>query len=517
LRSAVRSLRATPIVASVAALSLALGIGATTVIFSLTNSLLLRKLPVRDPNALVLVTDATVPGRARPYALGVWESFRRFVDVFDGTLAWSSTDFNLAPRGEAQIVSGAWVSGSYFETLGISPLLGRLLAESDDRRDGGVDGPVAVINHAFWQRQHGAAPDVIGRSLMLDGVSFTVVGVMPQRFSGLDVGRRADVIVPFGAATLMPGSDNLQVTIMGRRRADQTVEAATVALRRLQPQIREASLPQGPRWRQQDLDAYLRDAFVLLSGATGNSRLRLRYERPLGLLIAVVDQNQWVDAADSFTSAEEVDAAMAHGWRQRDVGERGWMCDGFVDLGLVNDPTVIVLGHPEGGLIFIDLLWTFEGSRAKPVQLADVEAAIKQLSQRFQVRRWRIESWQGVAATQSLQRLGLPVELFAPTARAHAEEWPILAQRLASRTIVLPKHERMREELLNLTVSLGPQGVRVIDKGRVHQDHAVAIRGVVAGLTTRRSSASGWCLTVGDNDPNPFARLPMASDGLRCL
>jgi putative ABC transport system permease protein len=287
LRSAVRSLRATPIVTSVAVLSLALGIGATTVIFSLTNSLLLRKLPVRDPGALVLVTDPTVPG-VRAYALGVWESFRRFVDVFDGTLAWSSTEFNLVPRGEAQIVSGAWVSGSYFETLGISALLGRVLSESDDRRSGGVDGPVAVVSYAFWQRQYGAAQDVIGRSLMLNGVSFTVVGVTPQRFSGLDVGRRADVIVPFGAATLMPGSDNLQVTIMARRRADQTVEAATVALRRLQPQIRVASLPQDPRWRQQDLDAYLRDGFVLLSGATGNSRLRLRYERPLGLLMAVV-------------------------------------------------------------------------------------------------------------------------------------------------------------------------------------------------------------------------------------
>ncbi|HEX9773013.1 MAG TPA: ABC transporter permease [Steroidobacteraceae bacterium] len=287
LRSAVRSLRATPLVTGVAALSLALGIGASVVIFSLTNSLLLRELAVRDPSALVLVTDATVPG-VRAYAVGVWDSFRRFVDVFDGTLAWSSTDFNLVPRGEAQIVSGAWVSGSYFETLGISPRLGRMLVESDDRRNGAVDGPVAVISHAFWQRQYGAAPDVIGRSLMLDGVSFTVVGVTPQRFSGLDVGRRADVIVPFGAAMLMPGRENLQVTIMARRRADQTIEGATVALRRLQPQIREASLPQGSRWRQQDLDAYLRDGFVLLPGATGNSRLRLRYERPLGLLMAVV-------------------------------------------------------------------------------------------------------------------------------------------------------------------------------------------------------------------------------------
>jgi putative ABC transport system permease protein len=287
LRSAVRSLRATPLVTGVAVLSLTLGIGASIVIFSLTNSLLLRKLPVRDPSALVLVTDATVPG-VRAYALGVWESFRRFVDVFDGTLAWSPTEFNLVPRGEAQIASGAWVTGSYFETLGLSPLLGRVLSDSDDRRNGGVDGPVAVISYAFWQRQYGAAPDVIGRPLMLNGVSFTVVGVTPPRFSGLDVGRRADVIVPFGAATLMPGPENLQVTIMARRRADQTIEAATVALRRLQPQIREASLPQGSRWRQQDLDAYLRDGFVLLPGATGNSRLRIRYERPLSLLMAVV-------------------------------------------------------------------------------------------------------------------------------------------------------------------------------------------------------------------------------------
>jgi len=210
------------------------------------------------------------------------------VDVFDGTLAWSPTEFNLVPRGEAQIVSGAWVSGSYFETLGISPLRGRVLSESDDRRNGGVDGPVAVISYAFWQRHYAAASDVIGRPLMLNGVSFTVVGVTPPRFSGLDVGRRADVIVPFEAATLMPGRDNLQVAIMVRRRADQTIEAATAALRRLQPQIREASLPQGSRWRQQDLDAYLRDGFVLLPGATGNSRLRLHFERPLGLLMAVV-------------------------------------------------------------------------------------------------------------------------------------------------------------------------------------------------------------------------------------
>lgn len=229
-------------------------------------------------------------------------------------------------------------------------------------------------------------------------------------------------------------------------------------------------------------------------------------------------QNQWIDGENAFTSAAEVDAAMGHGWTQRHVGERGQVYEGFVDLGLVNDPTVIALGHAEGGLVFIDLLRTFEGSRAKPVKLADVESAIKDLSDRFHVRRWRVESWQGVSAVQSLQRVGLPVELFAPTAKAHAEEWPVLAQRLSSRTIILPKHERLREELLNLTVDLGPAGVRVIDRGRIHQDHAVAVRGVVAGLTTARHLASpeftAACLAAGSEVASPWASAPLATAGL---
>jgi hypothetical protein len=185
----------------------------------------------------------------------------------------------------------------------------------------------------------------------------------------------------------------------------------------------------------------------------------------------------------------------------------------------VSDPTVLALGHAEGSVVYIDGLWTFEGSRAKPVQLADVEDAIKQLSARFAVRRWRIESWQGVSAVQSLQRLGLPVELFAPTAKAHAEEWPVLAQRLSSRTLVLPTHERLREELLNLTVDLGPSGIRVIDRGRVHQDHATAVRGVVAGLSTARHVVSPEflraCFEAGSEEVTVFAGAPMATAGLR--
>jgi hypothetical protein len=194
-------------------------------------------------------------------------------------------------------------------------------------------------------------------------------------------------------------------------------------------------------------------------------------------------QNSWVDQADGFTSAAEVDAAMGHGWTERLNGSPGVEYHGFVDLGAVHDPSVIAVGHVEGGLAYIDVLRTFQGSREAPVQLAVIEETLRDLARRFHLTKIRIESWQGLSATQSLQRSGLSVELYTPTPKSHAEEWPILAQRLAGRSLVLPPHARLREELLNLVVEVGPVGVKVIDRGQVHQDHAVAVRGVVASLT----------------------------------
>ena len=193
-------------------------------------------------------------------------------------------------------------------------------------------------------------------------------------------------------------------------------------------------------------------------------------------------QNQWVDSADSFTSADEVDPAMNQGWTEQHVGDPTKTYHIFGDLGAMHDPSVIGLGHSEGLLFYIDKLITFQGSREEPVKLAVVEQTIRDLSTVFNVTKIRIESWQGISAVQSLKGLGLPVELFAPTAKAHAEEWPVLAQALSSRTLVLFPHARLREELLGLSYDVGPQGVRVTDKGSVHQDHAVAVRGVVASL-----------------------------------
>lgn len=197
-------------------------------------------------------------------------------------------------------------------------------------------------------------------------------------------------------------------------------------------------------------------------------------------------ENTVMDAADSFTSIADVDFAMGTGWTEQVWGQPGRVYKYGVDLGYVHDPTVITIGHGDASAVYIDKIITLQGSREHPVLMPVVQQTILDLVPRFPPATphgIRIESWQGLQASQELTGRDLPVQLFAATAKAHAEEWPVLAQRLSSRTLVLFPHARLREELLNLTYEVGPSGVRVTDKGKVHQDHAVALRLVVAGLT----------------------------------
>jgi hypothetical protein len=123
VRLSLRSLRATPSVTAVAVLSLALGIGANAAIFSIINSLLLRMLPVKDPARLVLLTDT--PTRARSWGYPLWLEIHKRQQFFEDSAAWSFTRFDLSSGGETQFVNGAWVSGSFFDTLGVKAALGR--------------------------------------------------------------------------------------------------------------------------------------------------------------------------------------------------------------------------------------------------------------------------------------------------------------------------------------------------------------------------------------------------------
>ena len=207
-------------------------------------------------------------------------------------MAWSDARFNLSPAGETKFIDGVWVSGSFFSVLGVRAALGRMLTQADDAPGGGSDGPVAVLSYDFWQRQFGGAPDAIGRILTIDRVAFTVVGVAPRRFFGVDVGYSFDVAAPLETQPLVrvapaPNANfRPLVSILGRLRADQTVDSATAALRSIQPQIREATLPAG--WPQAFLDRYLKNAFTLVAAPAGASLLRRRFSRPLLVIMVIV-------------------------------------------------------------------------------------------------------------------------------------------------------------------------------------------------------------------------------------
>ena len=282
-RVAVRGLCGTPIVSTVAVLSLALGIGATTAMFSLVDSLLLRTVPVRDPDRLALVTATGTDARAWSYP--VWVELRGHA-VFDQWAVWSHSRFNLASRGETQFVDGIWASGTYFDTLGVAPRHGRTFSAANDQRGGGSDGAVCVISHAFWQQHFGGAADTLGRSLTLDGTSYTVIGITPSGFFGMEVGRTFDVALPLEMNKGRRGPNVSWLSIVGRLKPEQTLEAARSALQTRQPAIREATLP--PKANPQYRATYLKDSFDVVSAARGTSDLRRQYKEPLLALMVVV-------------------------------------------------------------------------------------------------------------------------------------------------------------------------------------------------------------------------------------
>jgi predicted permease len=296
MRLALRSLRGTPIVTTVAVVSLALGIGANTAIFSIVDSLLLRALPVVKPQQLVVISTPRMIGLgsgAAGWPYPVWQQVHQRSGVFDGAIAWSSQQLNLASDGETQFVEGLFVSGSYFDTLGVPAILGRTVSEADDQRSGGGAGPIVVLSYGFWQRRFGGAGDVIGRTLKLENVPFTIVGVTPPAFFGAEVGRGFDVGLPIGEEPLIRGreswldeSGSYWLNIVLRLKQGQTIDAAQSILRSMQPQIRDATLPSN--FPKPYLNRYLTEDFTLVPAATGNSLLRGRYSRPVLTILVVV-------------------------------------------------------------------------------------------------------------------------------------------------------------------------------------------------------------------------------------
>ncbi|MEO7042611.1 MAG: ABC transporter permease, partial [Gemmatimonadaceae bacterium] len=200
LRYAIRTLRSAPGFALVAILSLALGIGANTAIFSLINAVMLKSLPVSHPEELVMVLRDSSQTATNP----IWEYIRDHQNVFSHALAYSAADFNLASAGQARRITGDWVSGDFFPALGVRAVLGRTLLPSDDVR--GCPA-VATISDSFWRSEYGGSEGVIGKTARLDGHPFQIVGVVGPGFSGLDVGVHAQIYTPLCAKTIINGND----------------------------------------------------------------------------------------------------------------------------------------------------------------------------------------------------------------------------------------------------------------------------------------------------------------------
>jgi putative ABC transport system permease protein len=198
LRYALRALRRSPGFACAAILSLALGIGANTAIFSLIDAVILKSLPVRHPEELLQVMMGTEAYGG--YSNPTWEHLRDRQDAFSGIFAYSRWGFNLASGGEARSVNGVYVSGQYFETLGVRAALGRTLALADDTR--GCAGS-AVLSYGFWQREYGGRADVLGKTISIDRHPIEIVGVTERGFNGAEVGASADVMAPLCAIALI--------------------------------------------------------------------------------------------------------------------------------------------------------------------------------------------------------------------------------------------------------------------------------------------------------------------------
>ena len=291
LRLTIRSLRAAPTVTIAAVVTLALGIGAITAIFSVANGLALRPLPaVRNPQALVTITSDTAlrhgfqAGAGWSYAM--WDRLRERTDRFDSGFAWTLQRLDLSEGGEMQLANGLIASGEFFDALGVPAVLGRTFTAADDIRGGGPAGAVAVISHSLWQRRFGADPGVAGSRLLVEQVPVTIVGVTPEGFRGVDVGQPFDVAIPFATDALVRGGRSfttseraLVLTVMLRLKPEQGISEATAAVRAMQPQIL------GPRAPE-----FLKEPFIVVDASRGisdRSRLRQQYQYPLVILSSI--------------------------------------------------------------------------------------------------------------------------------------------------------------------------------------------------------------------------------------
>jgi len=297
LRFGVRMLLQNPGFTVVALLSLALGIGANTALFQLLNTVRMKTLPVKAPHEMAEVRIADMKGargdfstRYQSVSNPLWEQLKDRQQGFSSIAAWGSGTFNLAQGGEVRPAKALWVSGDFFNVIGVPAALGRVLTTEDDKRGCSASG--VVISDAFWQREYGGDPGVLGRRITLANNQFEIVGVTPASFYGLEVGRNFDLALPICANAITAGANSsldngtswwLMVT--GRLKPGWSIEQATSSLQSISPDLFKTSLP--ANYPTANVNDYLGFKLEAVSAASGYSTLRAEYERPLWLLFGI--------------------------------------------------------------------------------------------------------------------------------------------------------------------------------------------------------------------------------------
>src|SRR5688572_1045157 len=297
LKHACRVLRKNPAFTSIVVLTLGLGIGANTAIFSLMDQVLLRALPVRDPGELVLLDG---PGAFRgrtfndqTFSYPMYKDFRDRTEVFSGVLARFPTSMTIVWNGESERVSGELVTGNYFEVLGVRPALGRMFNAADDRTPGAH--PVVILSHGFWSRRFGSNPAVLNQTLVVNGHPLTIVGVSAQGFNGLQVGGNADVMVPVMMKAQMTPTwndlDNRQsrwVNIVARLKPGVTADQAKVQMNVVYDQIKLHDIAQYSNVSENFRKRFLEKRLEVLPGGRGLSDLRSQFSAALVVLMWMV-------------------------------------------------------------------------------------------------------------------------------------------------------------------------------------------------------------------------------------
>jgi predicted permease len=297
LRYSARMLRKNPTFTLIAVITLALGIGANTAIFSLLDALLLKPLPVKQPEQLVVV-NAQVPGPARPayssYSYPVFREMREKNTAFSAMFARSGLQMSLSGGGQTERVHGEEVSGNFFSVLGVTPQLGRLLTEEDDQTPGAH--PVAVISYNFWQRRFGADPQIVGQTISLNSYPFTIIGVTPQGFHGVEIGGAPDVRIPIlmdGQVRPRPGPPifeqrgNWWLSMMARLKPGISIEQAQAATDTIFQIAREPDIRRNTGDTNDDRN-FKSLRIYLDSAKTGASNLSRQFSQPLIVLMCLV-------------------------------------------------------------------------------------------------------------------------------------------------------------------------------------------------------------------------------------